>query len=57
MSAVRIIVSGCLVRLVGDAPRGVPRRQGFAWVATARDYAERLSAEHGWPIEERRGQR
>jgi hypothetical protein len=51
VSAVRIILDGCTVRLSGEPPKGVPKRQGFAWEANARDYAERLSAEHDWPIE------
>jgi len=45
-----IQVSGCVVRISGDVPKGIPRRQSFAWEANARDFAERLSAEHGWLI-------
>lgn len=62
MSGPRIIVGGTTVRIVGDAPISnvpssshLPRRQSFAWEANALDYAERLSVEHGWPIEVQRG--
>lgn len=49
-----IIIDGCTVRIT-DPPKGIPRRQSFAWEANALDYAERLSVEHGWPIEVKRG--
>jgi hypothetical protein len=53
MIGARIVVNGTEVRLLADnyAELDVPRRQGFAWEANARDYAERLSRERGWPIE------
>lgn len=48
-----ITVSGCSVCLPIEAARalGVPRRQLFAWRESALEYARRLAAEHGWPIE------
>jgi hypothetical protein len=53
MAGVRIVVNGTEVRILADdyARVDVPRRQGFAWPENARDFAERLSAERGWPIE------
>jgi hypothetical protein len=50
---VSIIVDGCTVRIVAptQVKIDVPCRQGFAWEADARAYAERLSAERNWPIE------
>jgi hypothetical protein len=48
-----IIVDGCTVRIVAptQVKIDVPCRQGFAWEADARAYAERLSAERNWQIE------
>jgi len=49
-----ILLDGCTVRIVGGDV-DVPRRQGFAWADNAKEYAEKLSRERGWPIEVSRG--
>jgi hypothetical protein len=53
MIGARIVLNGTEVRILCDdyAKLDVPRRQGFAWPENARDYAEQLSRERGWPIE------
>jgi hypothetical protein len=47
------VVVGCTVTILASnyTELDVPRRQGFAWPENARDYAEQLSRERGWPIE------
>jgi hypothetical protein len=50
-----IELDGSTVRIIGGGQINVPRRQSFAWPSNALEYARRLSREHGWPIEERRG--
>ena len=52
MAAVSITIEGCTVLLVASpgTKLDIPRRQGFAWSKDAERYAERLSAERGWPI-------
>jgi hypothetical protein len=52
LSGARIIVTGCTVTILASnyAELDVPRRQGFAWLENARDYAEKLSRERGWPV-------
>lgn len=52
-----IVVDRLTVRIIGgegtaDVP---PRRQSFSWEANAAEYAARLSAERGWPIEAKDG--
>jgi hypothetical protein len=53
MTGARIMVTGCTVTILASnyAELDIPRRQGFAWPENAEEYAQRLSAERGWPVE------
>jgi hypothetical protein len=52
VSEPRIIVDGCIVRIIADpdAKLNVPRRQGFAWARNAEAYAQDLAIERGWKL-------